>query len=180
VKKWQIAMVVVAVLAVGVGALFGGRAWGATASPEDTSQSQAAAQGWPDGNFPGMRDDGSTPSGGPGGFVRNGENMVSGNIIAVDDSGITVQTNDGSTKIVLVAGSTSITVTEEVGRSDLVEGEDVVVIGTTNSDGTVTAASVRLGSVFGPGLLPTGPSGPVTSSTAGVPSESTNVSRPSS
>ena len=157
-KKWQIAVVVAALIAVGVGALFGGRAWGASGSSATANADQAAPQ---------FMRDGTGPSGMPGGGPRNADGMVSGSIIAADASSITVETSDGSTKIILVSGSTSISLTTEGSLSDLVTGEDVVVSGTANSDGTVTAASIRLGSNLGlggaPGVMP--PSGAETPAT---------------
>ena len=169
-KKWQKAtLAAVVLMAVGLGCLFGGRAWGATSS-DDSSRDRAAGQTWGDG---------SRPSGGPGdgsGQFRgpddiNGGNMVTGSIISVDDSGITVKTSDGSTKIILVSGSTSISVTTEGSESDLVTGKNVTVSGTTNTDGTVTASSIRLGDVLGFGGTPGGapPSGG-TPSTGATPS----------
>ena len=166
-KKWQIAVLAVAVIAVALGALFGGRAWGASGSSSDQDQGQLAG----DGNGPWGRGDGTMPSDGFGG--RNGGNMVSGSIIAVDSTGITVQTNDGSTKIILVSGSTSISLTTDGSVSDLVTGKNVVVSGTTNTDGTVTATSIRLGEILGLGGAPGGTPPPVSSAPSGDPSSPT-------
>jgi len=151
VKKWQIAVVVLAVIAVGVGALFGGRAWGESASSSDQTQRQFAT----DGSGPFNRGDGSAPGDGTGRGMFGG-NAVTGSIIAVDSSSITVQTSDGSTKIVLFGDSTGITLVTEGSVADLKTGEDVLVTGTTNDDGTVTATSIRLGEVLGSGLAPGG------------------------
>ena len=144
-KKWQIAVVVAAVIAVGVGALFGGRAWGASGSATNGAEEVAASQVGGDGTMPpGMPGDGFGQFGGLGGG-RNGGNMVSGSIIAADESSITIKTSDGSTKIVLVSGSTSISVSSEGSMADLDTGEDVVISGTTNDDGTITAESITVG-----------------------------------
>ncbi len=145
-KKWQIAVVVVVVIAVGVGALFGGRAWGESASSSGQDQRQLVG----DANGPWNRDDGSLPGAGLGGG-RPGGNLLSGSIIAVDSSSITVQTADGSTKIVLLAGSTAISLVTQGSASDLKTGENVAITGTTNDDGTVTAINIRLGEVLGAG-----------------------------
>jgi hypothetical protein len=159
VKNWRIAVVVAAVIAVGVGALFGGRAWGASGSSDTTANAQTA-QASGDGNRPsGMPGDGSGQFGGPGGG-RSGGNMVSGSIIAADDSSITIKTSDGSTKIVLVSGSTSISVTSEGSIADLDTGEDVVISGTTNNDGTTTAESIRVGASLPQGGMAAGGTSP--------------------
>jgi hypothetical protein len=153
VKKWQIAVVIVTVIAVALGALFGGRAWGAGGSSDGPGQLAG------DGNGPWGRGDGLMPSDRQGPGI--GGNMVAGSIIAADETSITVKTSDGSTKIILVSGSTSISLTTEGSVSDLATGEPVVVSGTTNTDGTVTATNIRLGDTLGlagaPGGIP--PSG---------------------
>jgi hypothetical protein len=167
---------VAAVIAVGVGALFGGHAWGVSGSSDTTANAQTA-QASGDGNRPsGMPGDSSGQFGGLGGG-RNGGNMVSGSIIAVDDSGITVKTSDGSTKIILVSGSTSISLTKEGSKSDLVTGEAVVVSGTANSDGTVTASSIMLGTSLGFGGAPgdTPPSGGTAPSGSGASTTQTTA-----
>ncbi len=144
-KKWQIAVVAVTVVAVAVAALFGGRAWGQSGSSNDAAETQTAGQGPTYGDFLGAPGGGSMPAG-PGGANRSGGNLLGGSIIAADDSTVTIQTADGSTKIVLISGSTTISVTEEGSLADLVVGEQVAVTGTSNSDGTLTATSIRLGS----------------------------------
>jgi hypothetical protein len=98
----------------------------------------------------------SAQPGMPDASGRDGGNMTSGTIIAADDTSITIQTTGGSTKIVLVSASTSITKTVDAGPSDLVTGENVVVAGTVNDDNSVTASSIVLGSGLGFGGAPGG------------------------
>jgi hypothetical protein len=52
---------------------------------------------------------------------------------------------DGSTKIVLVSATTQITKSATGTQADLKTGENVVVTGTPNSDGSLTATNVQLG-----------------------------------
>ncbi len=79
------------------------------------------------------------------GFGQNGNNRsVSGDIISSDNNGITVKLTDGSSKIVLVSGSTQINKTNPAAKSDLSVGQKVMVIGTVNSDGSVTAQNIQL------------------------------------
>jgi outer membrane lipoprotein SlyB len=158
VKKWTIALIVVVVIAVGVGAFFGGRA-------SKTSSTQTATLGGLAGNqtgqFPGS---GRTQAGMSGANVsdlRGG--FVSGSIISTDDSSITVKTADGSSKIVLISDSTKISKTEDATKSELTTGADVVVTGTSNEDGSVTATRINLGTALPAGGAP--PSG--TAPTAG-------------
>lgn len=86
---------------------------------------------------------------------RNG---VAGQIIASDDKSLTVKMPDGSSKIVLISSSTIYENTTKATQSDAKTGTQVRVIGTTNSDGSVTANTVMLNPVmFGqmPGQSPT-------------------------
>lgn len=68
---------------------------------------------------------------------------VSGQIISMDSSSITVKTQAGSTAIVYYSSTTGITKQQTAATSDLTVGQNVVVRG-TNSNGTVTATSISL------------------------------------
>ena len=76
---------------------------------------------------------------------QNGSNRpVTGDIISSDNNGITVKMTVGSSKIVLVSGSTMINKTNPATKSDLAVGQKVLVMGTANSDGSVTAQNIQL------------------------------------
>ena len=70
---------------------------------------------------------------------------VRGEIISMDDSSVTVKLSDDSSKIVIFSDSTSINVSEEGSAENLSEGTEVMVIGQTNSDGSVTASNIQIG-----------------------------------
>ncbi len=72
---------------------------------------------------------------------------VSGKIIKVDSTSITVQTQDGSNKIVLISDQTKVNKTTETDKADLVVGAEVMVIGNT-TNGAVSAQSISLGTNF--------------------------------
>jgi hypothetical protein len=76
--------------------------------------------------------------------------MVIGSIIANDGTTITVKTSNGSTKMVLFSGSTTISKTETGSASDLKVGQEVSVTGSTNTDNTVTATRISVGRLQGP------------------------------
>lgn len=90
---------------------------------------------------------GNGPQGGFPGRSGNGQGMmpVSGEIISLDDTSITVKMQDGSSKIVILSDETNINKSSEGSQSDLQTGETVTAFGTTNSDGSLTAQNVSLG-----------------------------------
>lgn len=68
-----------------------------------------------------------------------------GEIISKDDSSITVKLSDDSSKIVIFSDSTGINKSEEGLIEDLSEGVQVMIMGQTNSDGSVTARNIQIG-----------------------------------
>src|SRR3989338_8524099 len=74
----------------------------------------------------------------------NGGGFTAGEIISKDASSITIKMQDGSTKIVLVGSSIEITKSAAGSVEDLATGINVTVVGTANSDGSVTAESVQI------------------------------------
>jgi hypothetical protein len=145
------AVTVALVLLVGVGGFYGGMTY---------QKSQSPANGF--AQYGGRMGQGG-PAGGPGGMGRNGFGRpVAGQIIEKDASSITVKMQDGSTKIVLLSNSTTINKATKAIKDDLKKGENVMVVGTTNSDGSVTANNINLGDFrFGhrDGDVPPGQSG---------------------
>ena len=73
-----------------------------------------------------------------------GGRPVLGEIISTDDKSVTVKMQDGSTKIVLIPGTTSINKAAQGTKEDLVGGMTIAVFGTENSDGTLTAQNIQL------------------------------------
>ena len=89
---------------------------------------------------------------GTGAGARGG--AVSGSILSMDANSITVKLADGSTKIVLFSGTTTYENTVSAVQTDLKVGSQVVVIGSTNTDGSVTATSVQINPQFGRAMMP--------------------------
>ena len=81
-----------------------------------------------------------------------GGGFVTGAIIAADDTSITVETRGvqsgtngtNGTKIVFLSDSTQVTKSTEGALADLSIGKEVVIPGTTNTDGSLTAKTVQL------------------------------------
>jgi hypothetical protein len=80
--------------------------------------------------------------GGPGGA---GMMPVRGQIVSSGDNTITVKMQDGSSKIVDLTSQTQINKTATGTTADLKSGTTVTAIGTSNSDGSVTAQTVLIG-----------------------------------
>lgn len=91
---------------------------------------------------------GNFPAGARGGNNQIGRGAVVGQIISQDDKSITMKLQDGSSKIVLLSDSMTVSKTDTGSRSDLKMGANVAVFGITNSDGSVTAQNVQLNPMF--------------------------------
>jgi cytochrome c biogenesis protein ResB len=86
--------------------------------------------------------------GGVGGF--SGANApVRGQIVSQDANSITVKLQDGSSKIVDISDKTTINKATQGSKADLTSGQTVTVFGSKNSDGSVNAQIVSLGTGVG-------------------------------
>ncbi len=82
--------------------------------------------------------------GGQGGSMMRGGGFASGEVSSVDTNSIVVKMRDGSSKIVLYAPSTEIGKFTTGVLSDVVVGKQIMVSGTANSDGSVTATNIQI------------------------------------
>lgn len=129
-KKYVVVSLLVALIVGGIG-FYGGFAYAQSA--EKASAATRSAQ------FRGM--------GSAGGFGgRNGQNggIVSGSIVKKDATSLTVQLRDNSSKVVLISGSTKVGKFVDGTMDDVTNGVNVMITGTTNSDGSVTASMVQI------------------------------------
>jgi hypothetical protein len=138
----SLAITIIIALVVGVGGFYGGTIYEkGSLSKQGLLRSSASGQGGNEGQRGPGGQGGGRFGQGPGG--ANG-NFVAGQITAKSDNSITVQGRDGSSKIVFFSGSTSIGKAVQGATSDLASGQQVVVSGTNNSDGTVTAQNIQI------------------------------------
>lgn len=80
----------------------------------------------------------------PGVPRQTGTEVVRGEIISQDEGSITVKLLDDSSKIVLISENTEINKATEATIDDLTTGEQAMVLGETNSDGSVSAIQIQL------------------------------------
>ena len=133
---------------VAAGAFYGGMKYG---SSQQSAQSNSS-QGGQAGQF---RNSSGTGSGRSGGFLSNGSTPLSGKILSEGNGELTIQllsgNSSGSSRIVLFSSSTSVMKFVAGTPDDLTQGENITVIGTANSDGSVTAGSIQIRPAQQPG-----------------------------
>ncbi|MFA6306354.1 MAG: hypothetical protein WCV70_00855 [Patescibacteria group bacterium] len=127
---------IIAVVVVGAGSFYGGMQYGKnqTSAQNNAARQQRFGQG-------------AGPAQG-GQFNRQGRvaggGFVNGDIIAKDDKSVTVKSADGGSKIVFLSGATQIMKSVDGSLVDLEMGENVMITGSANSDGSLTAQSIQL------------------------------------
>ncbi len=144
--------VIIGVIAIGALAFFGGIKFAESQNLQANSLQSGRSfnGGFTSGN--GGPGGSGLPSGIAGangtlsGTRRMGQNgsFIGGEILNKDDQSITVKLQDGGSKIVFLAASTKIVKTTDGSTDDLAVGKNVMVNGSSNSDGSLTAVNIQL------------------------------------
>lgn len=79
-----------------------------------------------------------------GGRGGAGGGFTSGSILSKDASSVTISLLSGGSEIVFMSTSTPITKNVVGTTDDLIKGENIMVSGTTNSDGSINASSIQI------------------------------------
>jgi len=142
-----VGLIVVAILAVGGAAFWGGMKVGQDRVLKNPAAFMQGLRG--QGDF-------APGNGGTGRQFQGGATVAGGNVTGTVESidGTTLKvTTQSATVVVQTTDTTLIQKTATVKVSDLKVGEEVVVSGTQNADGSYTARSIRSGMAgqFGPG-----------------------------
>ena len=129
-KNQTIIISIIIVLIVGTGAFYGGMVYGK--SQKGNAFNPGRLQGL---NANGVQR--GARQGVNGGFVN-------GQIISQDDKSVTLKLLDGGSKIIFFSDSTQITKSASGAIADLTTGENLMVNGTANADGSITAQTIQI------------------------------------
>jgi len=132
------------IIAVAIAVVFGG-----TGFYGGMKYAQSTRQNFASRNLGGQRS-GVANIGGLRGNESGG--FTAGEIIAKDNSSVTVKLNNGGSKIVFYSDATEVDKFVKGTTGDLQIGESVVVSGDANQDGSLTAQTIQ--------IRPTGPAVP--------------------
>ena len=120
------------VILVGGGSFYGGMKYAQSKTPQRSAQ----------GNFGELQRNGAANIGGLRGGGSGG--FTAGEIIAKDNSSITVKLNNGGSKIVFYSDTTEIDKFAKGMAGDLKIGESITVNGQANQDGSLTAQTIQI------------------------------------
>lgn len=135
-KQSLIIGIVIAVI-VGVGGFYGGTIY---AKSQASSAQGSARSGFAGGQAAGG---GAARQGGnASGFNRGG--MTTGDVVSNDGTTMVVSLASGGSKNILLSSSTQYLVLSKATAGDVKQGTAVIISGTPNADGSITATMVQV------------------------------------
>lgn len=135
-NKKIVGMIVIVLLVAGLSFL-GGMKYGSSRS--SASQLTNRQGGFSQNGF-------NQNGGGKGQGMRGGAGggVVSGEILSKDATSMTVSLRAGGSKIVLYSPTTKVEKTVDGTIADVIAGKSVMITGTANPDGSVSATSIQI------------------------------------
>lgn len=76
--------------------------------------------------------------------LRGNGDLSAGEIIAKDDTSVTIKLRDGGSKIVFISDTTEIAKSANGTKDDLLVGTAITAIGAQNQDGSISARSIQI------------------------------------
>lgn len=135
-KKMLPAVIVLLVL-VGGGSFYGGMKYSDSKAAANLSANRSRT-----GNFGGGSATG-TARGGRGAGRGGAGGFAVGEILSKDSNSLTIKLRDGGSQIVFFSSSTQVMKSSAGSIDDLKAGDNVMVGGSANPDGSVTAQSIQ-------------------------------------
>jgi len=144
-KNMMMLVALVLIVLAGAGGFFGGMTY---QKNQASSLGIAGANGARSGNYAAR-------------FGQNGQSAanfrpVRGQVLDMNNNSLTVKLSSGSTQIVVLSASTAFMQSTKAALSDVKTGDTVNVVGTANSDGSVTAQQIQINPPTGGLVRPTG------------------------
>ncbi len=133
----KIILIVIISIIVAGGAFYGGMKYGQSKNPLSNLSRQ---------NFQNLSSEQrqQLQANAGGNFQRGtGTNLLNGEVIVKDEQSLTLKMPDGGSKIVFFSGSTKILKTTDGSIDDIGIGEQIMVSGEQNSDGSYTAQTIQ-------------------------------------
>lgn len=142
----NLSLAIIAALVLAGGAFYGGTKYAESKKSAGNNSNQNNSSNFRDLS-PEERQQRMQQMGGAGRMMRNGQSgsdFANGEVISKDDKSVTVKLRDGGSKIVFFSDKTQVLKFAAGNSDDIVTGEQVMISGSANPDGSITAQSIQI------------------------------------